>query len=78
MVITSTELEIPEQNLILHPGDRVRLERFSLDVWVVSFGWYSWGGNRPVCGWYLVNPVDPSIVKPLQLSDLTDIYVVEH
>lgn len=70
-------LEIPEFNMTLVPGCRVRLGRFETAVWVVSYGWYSWGGNRPQCGWFLVDEINPSIVKPLQLPDLYDIYFVE-
>lgn len=71
------ELKIPGNNIPLLPGCSVKLGRFESTVWVVSHGWYSWAGNRPVCGWYLTNKYDPSIVKPLQLTDLDDIYVVE-
>ena len=71
------KLTIPEHHLTLYPGTRVRLSRFDSVVWVVSFGWYTWGGNRPVCGWYLTQFEEPDIVKPLQLPDLDDIYFVE-
>lgn len=43
----------------------------------MSYGWYTWGGNRPVCGWYLTN-IESSDIKPLQLTDLDDIYVIEN
>ena len=70
-------IEIPEFNMTLVPGTRVRLGRFESTVWVVSHGWYSWGGNRPQCGWYLFDETNPSTVKPLQLPDLDDIYYYE-
>lgn len=70
-------LELPGKNFNLHQGNRVRLGRFETTVWKVCFGWYSWGGNRPVCGWYLVDNDDPGNVKPLQLPDLDDIFLVE-
>ena len=71
------ELFIPETKMSIRPGCRVRLGRFETTVWEVSHGWYSWGGNRPVCGWFLMNMSNPSVVKPLQLTDLDDIYFVE-
>ena len=70
-------LDVPEFNMQLAPGCRVRLGRFETTVWVVSHGWYSWTGNRPVCGWFLYDEENPSTVKPLQLPDLEDIYFVE-
>lgn len=70
-------LEIPEFRITLTEGCKIRLGRFSSTVWLVSHGWYSWGGNRPTCGWYLTNANDSSQVKPLQKPDLDDIYLVE-
>ena len=70
-------LDIPELNLSLVPNCRIRLGRFNSTVWVVSYGWYSWGGNRPQCGWFLADEHNPSTVKPLQLPDLDDVYFVE-
>jgi len=71
------EIRIPDRDIELTPGCRVRLGRFDSTVWELSHGWYSWGGNRPVCGWFLSDICDTSIVKPLQLTDLDDIYFVE-
>ena len=71
------KLEIPEFHITLFNGSRVKLGRFDSTLWLVSFGWYSWGGNREVCGWYLTNCADPRDVKPLQRTDLDDIYLVE-
>ena len=45
-----TAIECPEHNLILYAGSIVRLGRFESIEWLVSYGWYTWGGNRPVCG----------------------------
>lgn len=70
-------IEVPEFNIRLSEGSRVKLGRFESTVWVLSHGWYSWGGNRPVCGWYLSNMENPAEVKPLQKTDLDDIYLVE-
>lgn len=71
------KLPVPNTDICLTPGCRVKLGRFEIDRWIVNHGWYSWGGNRPVCGWYLISDEDPNIVKPLQLTDLDDIYIVE-
>lgn len=75
MADTAT-LPVPGTSLELYPGAKVKLSRFSLETWVVDFGWYSWGGNRPVCGWYLIDAFCESRIKPLQLPDLDDIYFV--
>lgn len=70
-------LDIPNSDGVLMSGNRVRLGRFETTIWIVSYGWYSWGGNRPVCGWYLTDSDDPGKVKPLQLTDLNDLILVE-
>ena len=68
-------LNVPYLKTQIRPGDIVRLGRFSDRDWVVNFGWYEFGGNRPVCGWYLTT--DGGLVtKPLQLPDLDDIFVI--
>lgn len=69
------KLPIPYSDEVLKPGDRVRLGLFEEKEWKVKFGWYSFGGNRPVCGWFLESDNGLS-VKPIQLPDLSDIYVV--
>lgn len=72
------KLQIPNTSVYLCPGDLVKLERFSNDLWEVNHGWFSFGGNRPWCGWYLKGKVDGKYVeKPLHLSDLEDVYVVK-
>lgn len=71
-------IDIPGTPHSIYQGDIVRLGRFELDEWVVCYGWFSWGGNRPWCGWYLMKTNDPDIIKPLQLPDLDDIYVIKH
>lgn len=68
-------LQFPNSNNHVCPGDIVRLGRFSEDEWLVQYGWYSFGGNRPVCGWYLTKDAG-LVVKPLQLPDLDDIYLI--
>lgn len=69
-------LVIPNSGVKIYPESIVRLNRFSVERWVVHVGWYTWGGNRPVCGWYLTS-LDTHTVKPLQLPDLEDMYTVE-
>ena len=70
------ELVIPEYNITVVPGSVIKIGRFNRESWVVGYGWYSWGGNRPVCGWYLTNILTQA-VKPLQYTDLEDIYIIE-
>lgn len=71
------QIAIPHTNEFIRPGYRIRIGRFSNVQWLVLHDWYTWGGNRPVCGWYLVNVQDPNQIKPLQLTDLDDCYLVE-
>ena len=71
-------LVIPGTDNYIRPGCRIKLGRFETTLWAVSHGWYSWGGNRPVCGWYLTNLDNPTEVKPLQKPDLDDIYIIEN
>lgn len=73
---SNRELIIPGTNQVLRPGYRIKLGRFENSVWLVGFGWYSNCGNRPCCGWYLTSEYD-KITKPLQLSDLDDVYLVD-
>ena len=70
------ELIVPEFDITLTVNDTVKLGRFDSASWVVNYGWYAWGGNRPVCGWYLTNTISREI-KPLQYTDLEDIYIIE-
>ena len=63
-------------SLCLHPGQRVRLHRFEQEEWIVGYGWFSFGGNRPMSGWFLSKDAGMTI-KPLQLTDLDDIYLVK-
>lgn len=70
-------LQLPECGFSIKPCDIVRLGRFDHEVWRVGYGWYAWGGNRPTCGWFLTG-VTTQNVKPLQLTDLDDIYLIEN
>lgn len=76
MLCDNMELQLPNCSNCLRPNDRVRLGRFDDTVWIVMFGWYSYGGNRPVCGWHLIN-LENQQIKPLSLPDLDDIYSIE-
>ena len=71
------KLLIPNTEVYLHEGDLVKLRRFDDQIWELKHGWYSFGGNRPFCGWYLCTNMNNEYTeKPLQLTDLNDIYVV--
>lgn len=75
-MLSNSCLNIPNTSTYLHTNDIVKLSRFDNEEWVVKFGWFSFGGNRPWCGWYLESTDSADIVKPLQLTDLDDIYVI--
>lgn len=69
------QLRISE-HICLRPGHKIRIGRFSDTTWDVKFGWYSYGGNREVCGWYLQSCDNKHKIRPLQKPDLTDTYMV--
>lgn len=71
------ELQVPNMEMVLHPGDIVKLHRFSSERWLVSYGWFSFGGNKPMCGWFVTSQTDKTRIKPLNLSDLDDIYQID-
>lgn len=71
------KLDIPNINNYLTPGCKVKLGRFSATLWIVNYGWYGWANNRKVCGWYLTDTLDEKTLKPLQDTDLDDIYIIE-
>lgn len=73
----SIYVPIPNTNIELHEGDVIRIGRFSMIEWVVQYGWYKWGGNRPVYGWSLRNKATDD-VKPMQDIDLIDVYFVSY
>lgn len=68
------KLVIPGTDTVLVPGNIVKLHRFDNDSWTVNYGWFSYSGNRPFCGWFLTGY--NGYVKPLQLPDLDDIYLI--
>ena len=70
-------LEVPNANTTISPGNRVQLGRFDAQVWIVRFGWYSFGGNRSVCGWYL-QADGSNEIKPIFQIDLDDIYIITY
>lgn len=69
-------LQIHNTDRYLQPSDIVKLGRFDDESWIVGYGWFSFGGNRPWCGWYLTS-MSNNTVKPLLLTDLDDIYVIQ-
>lgn len=71
------QLAIPGRQEVLFPGCKVKLGRFQSQLWVIQFGWYSFGGNRPFCGWYMVAEDNPENIRPLQQPDLSDIYLIK-
>lgn len=71
----TTKLYIPNCNTYICPGYKVKLQRFDAQIWIVKFGWYSFGDNRAVCGWYLQKEFEAE-VKPIFQIDLDDIYVI--
>ena len=71
-------LDIPGSHSKLCPGDKIKLSRFETDMWIVMYGWYGYGGNREVCGWYLLSCDDPSKIKPLSKPDMYDIVLITH
>ena len=72
---TQMTLEVPNANTTISPGYKIQIGRFDAQVWIVRFGWYSFGGNRSVCGWYLESESSNDI-KPIFKIDLDDIYVI--
>lgn len=72
---TQMTLEVPNANTTISPGYKIQIGRFNAQVWIVRFGWYSFGGNRSVCGWYLESESSDDI-KPIFKIDLDDIYII--
>ncbi len=68
-------LEQPNSDNTIYPGDLITLSRFDMTSWEVHYGWYSYGGNRPFCGWYLTEANNPEHIELLLLSDLDDTYI---
>lgn len=70
-------IAIPGSDIKLYPGYKIKLNRFDSDLWTVHYGWFDFSGNRPMLGWYLTNDSDSNSVKPVQKTDLYDIYLVD-
>ncbi len=70
-------LSLPDKSTCIYPNNIILLERFSTIKWKVGFGWFSYEGNRKIYGWYLTNVDDPKMIKPIQDTDLYDVYVVQ-
>jgi hypothetical protein len=70
------KLPIPALGIELEVGNRIKLGRFCTAQWIVQYGWYSIGGDRPVCGWYLTDALTAGNIKPLHLTDLDDINII--
>ena len=70
------KLQMPNEDY-LYPGNIISIGRYSATKWKLNFGWFTFDGNRKICGWFLVNQTDTSIIKPLQYPDLYDIYLIE-
>lgn len=62
----------------IQPGCVITLGRFEGTTWTVHFGWYEYGGNRPVFGMYLIDNTDGETVRPLQGPDLVDIQIISY
>lgn len=77
MASQSIYLEIPGTSTKIYPGYKIKLNRFDSDLWTVHYGWFDFSGNRPMLGWYLTNDSDSNSVKPVQKTDLYDIYLVD-
>lgn len=70
-------LSIPDKSMCIFPKDVIVLNRFTTERWEVNYGWFSYEGNRKICGWYLLSLDDNSRIKPIQQTDLYDIYILE-
>lgn len=77
MASQSIYLEIPGTSTKIYPGYKIKLNRFDSDLWTVHYGWFDFSGNRPMLGWYLTNDTNSNSVKPVQKTDLYDIYLVD-
>lgn len=71
------KLMIPNTQNSIYPGDVIKLGRFDNEEWIVGCGWYSCNGNKPTNGWYLISKELAGKIKPLNQSDLNDIYLIE-
>ena len=71
-------LKVPDLGIELRHGDIIRLGQFKTREWKVGFGWYKFGGNREISGWYITSTDAEQEVRPIQKVDLLDIVMVSH
>lgn len=71
-----TALKLPNSDICIHPGDKIKLGRFESTIWIVGYGWFNFDCNRDLCGWYLTD-MDKGVIKPLFKTDLDDCYYVQ-
>lgn len=67
----------PENEKQYPCGCVLKLNRFKDIVWKLNYGWFTYSKNHLICGWYLVDKADTNNIKPFQLNDFDDIYLVE-
>lgn len=72
----SMKMNLPNSNICIHPGDKIKLARFDSTVWIVNYGWFSFDYNRDICGWYLTD-IETGEIKPIFKTDLHDCYSVQ-
>ena len=70
-------LSLPDHKTCVYPGNVIVFHRFDTQRWVVDYGWFAFGGNRKICGWYCYQQQDKTKVKPIEDIDLYDIYIVQ-
>ena len=66
----------PETGETLYPETLLKLNRFDNITWILKYGWYPFDPNHLTCGWYLMNKDDHKIIRPLQMNDFDDIYLI--
>lgn len=69
-------LHVENLGIDLMPGSIIQMGRFDSERWEVHCGWFSFSGNRKINGWYVQSLSDPTKLKPIQETDLHDIYLV--
>ena len=66
----------PYTGKTLYPDTLIKLNRFPNIVWILKYGWYPFDIDNLVCGWYLMQENDHKIIRPLQINDFDDIYLI--
>lgn len=70
------KLKLPNSDICICPGDKIKLGRFESTVWIVNYGWFNFDCNRDICGWYLTD-ISKGTIKPIFKTDLDDCYYVQ-